>query len=417
MWVRGFLTTDPMAPLTFPPPDKTLAGRLISRPALASYGIALVLGLAVLSGCGKHPSGMPNYGPPEVGVVTLQAQPVDLTTELPGRTVSYMISDVRPQVSGVIKARLFTEGADVRAGQPLYQIDPAPFKAAYDSQVAAVAKAEANLATVKLKAERYADLVKLNAVSKQDYNDAVAAAGQGQADVASAKAALETARINLAYTRVTSPISGRAGPTAVTPGALVTADQTTALTTVQTLNPIYVDLSQSSAELLKLRQDMASGSLGGSADRARVKLILEDGTAYPLDGELKVADVTVDPTTGAVKLRAVFPNPRGVLLPGMFVRAVVNEASAPAAVLAPQAGITRNAQGQATALVVNAQGKVEQRIVVTSRTVGPNWLVTSGLNAGDRLIVEGLQRAKPGMPVKVVAAGSKPAAPAMGARP
>ena len=407
------MTTDPMAPLKFTHPDRALAGRrLLSRPALLSSGVAvgaaLVLGLAVLSGCGKHPGGMPNYGPPEVGVVTLTVQSVDLTTELPGRTVPYMVSDVRPQVGGVIKARLFTEGADVRAGQPLYQIDPAPFKAAYDSQVAALAKAEANLATVKLKAERYADLVKLNAVSKQDYNDAVAAAGQGQADVASAKAALETARINLAYTRVVSPISGRAGPTAVTPGALVTADQTTALTTVQTLDPIYVDLSQSSAELLELRREIAGGGLGGSADRARVKLILEDGTPYPLEGELKVADVTVDPTTGAVKLRAVFPNPHAVLLPGMFVRAVVNEAEAPAAILAPQAGVTRNAQGQATALVVNAQGKVEQRVIETSRTVGSNWLVTSGLSAGDRLIVEGVQKAKPGMTVKPVPAGSHP---------
>ncbi|HWE45378.1 MAG TPA: efflux RND transporter periplasmic adaptor subunit [Caulobacteraceae bacterium] len=407
-----------MAPLTFAPPDAAgLGRRLTTRSALATLGAVALVGLAVLTGCGKHQAGPPNFGPPEVGVVTLQAQPVDLTTELPGRTVSYMISDVRPQVGGVIKARLFVEGANVRAGQPLYQIDPAPYKAAYDSQVAALAKAEANLATVKLKAERYADLVKLNAVSKQDYNDAVAAAGQAQADVASAKAALQTARINLAYTRVTSPITGRAGPTAVTPGALVTADQTTALTTVQTLDPIYVDLTQSSAELLELRRELASGALGANAERARVKLILEDGSAYPLDGELRVADVTVDPTSGAVKLRAVFPNPHAVLLPGMFVRAVINEAEAPAGILAPQAGITHNAQGQAIALVVNTQGKVEQRVVQTSRTVGGAWLVTSGLSAGDRLIVEGVGKVKPGMAVKVVAAGSKPQAPAMGAHP
>jgi membrane fusion protein (multidrug efflux system) len=381
----------------------------------ATVGVTLALALTVaglsLAGCGKPKGGPPDFGPPEVGVVTVQPQSVELTTELAGRTSPYMVSDVRPQVGGVIKARLFAEGSNVRAGQPLYQIDPAPFKAAYDSQVAAVARAQANLVTVQLKAQRFGDLVKINAVSKQEYNDAVAAAGQGKADVASARAALESARINLNYTRVTSPISGRAGPTAVTPGALVTASQTTALTTVQTLDPIYVDLTQSSAELLRLRSEMAAGGMGGGPDRARVKLILEDGTAYDLEGVLKVADVTVDPTTGAVRLRAVFPNPRSILLPGMFVRAVINEAQAPAAILAPQAGVTRDAQGRATALVVNPQGKVEQRVLTTTRTVDSAWLVTSGLNAGDRLIVEGVQKAKPGMTVRAVPAGSKPAPP------
>ncbi len=342
--------------------------------------------------------------PPEVAVVTVEPQPVTLTTELPGRTSPYLVSEVRPQVGGVIKERLFIEGANVKAGQPLYQIDPAPFKAAYDSAAAALAKAEANLATVKLKAERYAELVKINAVSKQDYDDASANQHQAEADVASAKASLETARINLAYTRVASPISGRIGPSAVTPGALVTANQTTTLATVQTLDPIYVDVTQSSAELLRLRQQLANGFEGSDAGRTKVKLILEDGSTYPLEGELKVSDLTVDQTTGAVTLRAIFPNPKGVLLPGMFVRAVINEASTQTAILAPQRAVSRDPQGHATAMVVDAQGNAQPRVLEAPRTVGENWLVTSGLNAGDRLIVEGYQKTMPGKPVKVAPA-------------
>jgi membrane fusion protein (multidrug efflux system) len=358
-----------------------------------------------LSGCGKAhgANGAMAMPTPMVGVVTVEPQSVVLTSELPGRTSPYLVSEVRPQVGGVIKARLFTEGSDVRAGQPLYQIDPAPYKAAYDSAAAALAKAEANVATVKLKAERYADLVKINAVSKQDFDDQNALARQAEADVASAKAALESAKINLDYTKVAAPISGRIGPSAITPGALVTAGQTSALATLQTLDPIYVDVTQSSAELLRLKQQIAGGGIdGGGAERAKVKLVLEDGTPYPLAGELKVSDVTVDPTTGAVTLRAVFPNPKSVLLPGMFVRAVVNDAKAQAAILAPQRAVSRDPQGHATALVVDAAGKVELRVLQTARTVGDSWLVTSGLNAGDRVIVEGLQKVKPGMPVKAV---------------
>jgi membrane fusion protein (multidrug efflux system) len=363
-----------------------------------------------LTGCdrahGAHGMAFPT---PVVGVITVEPQPVVLTSELPGRTSPYMVSEVRPQVGGVIKARLFVEGSNVRAGQPLYQIDPAPYQAAYDSQAAALAKAQANLATVRLKAQRYADLVKINAVSKQDYDDAVAAAQQAEADVAAAKAALETARINLGYTKVAAPISGRIGPSAVTPGALVTANQTNALATLQTLDPIYVDVTQSSAELLRLKQQIAGGGLDGAgADRTKVKLILEDGTAYPWEGELKVSDVTVDPSTGAVTLRAVFPNPKGMLLPGMFVRAVVNEAATQKAILAPQRAVSRDPEGHATALVVNAAGKVEPRILQAPRTVGDSWLVTSGLNAGDRLIVEGVQKVQPGMPVKTAPAALTP---------
>jgi membrane fusion protein (multidrug efflux system) len=380
--------------------------------ALATAALAAM----ALAGCdraqGAHGMAFPT---PVVGVVTVEPQPVVLTSELPGRTSPYQVSEVRPQVSGIIKARLFVEGANVRAGQPLYQIDAAPYQAAYDSSAAALAKAQANLATVRLKAQRYADLVKINAVSKQDYDDAVAAAQQAEADVASAKAALETARINLGYTKVAAPISGHIGPSAVTAGALVTANQTNSLATLQTLDPIYVDVTQSSAELLRLKQQIARGGLDGAgADRAKVKLILEDGTTYPWEGELKVSDVTVDPSTGAVTLRAVFPNPKAMLLPGMFVRAVVNEAATQKAILAPQRGVSRDPQGHATALVVNAAGKVEVRVLQTPRTVGDSWLVTSGLNPGDRLIVDGVQKVQPGMPVKTVPAALTPPAGGQG---
>jgi membrane fusion protein (multidrug efflux system) len=391
--------------------QKLAAAMKIRAKTTALAFAAAAIAALPLAGCdsahGAH--GMAGMPPPVVGVVTVEPQPVVVTSELPGRTSPYQVSEVRPQVSGIIKARLFTEGSNVRAGEPLYQIDPAPYKAAYDSQAAALAKAQANLATVRLKAQRYADLVKINAVSKQDYDDAVALAQQAEADVASAKAALETARINLGYTKVAAPISGRIGPSAVTAGALVTANQTTNLATLQTLDPIYVDVTQSSAELLRLKQQIALGGLDGAgADRAKVKLILEDGSTYPWEGELKVSDVTVDPSTGAVTLRAVFPNPKSVLLPGMFVRAVVNEAATQKAILAPQRGVSRDPQGHATAFVVNAAGKVEVRVLQAPRTVGDSWLVTSGLNPGDRLIVEGVQKVQPGMPVQVAPAAATP---------
>jgi len=378
-------------------PSRNLMSTL-ERAALASAA------LLALAACSKAQGETKlSDGPPVVGVITIRAEPVALTAELPGRTTPFLISDVRPQVTGLIRERLYREGANVQAGQPLYKIDPAPFQAAYDGQKAALARAEANLITVKLKAERYDELIKINAVSRQDYNDTVAIAAQGEADVAAANASLESARINLANTRVTAPISGRAGPSAFTPGALVTAQQSAALTTIQTLDPIYVDLVQSSAELLRLRREFGGGA---NLSRARVKLMLEDGSTYPLEGELRVSDITVDPTSGAVTLRAIFRNPDGLLLPGMFVRAVLDEAQAPSAVLAPQPAISRDAQGRATAFVVSANGKVEVRAITASRTVGARWLVTSGLNPGDRLIVDGVQRVKPGMAVRTAPASS-----------
>jgi len=370
----------------------------------------LVLAVAPsLQGCGRRPP-PPSFGPLEVGVVTVESQPVTLQTELPGRTNPLAISDVRPQVSGVIKARLFTEGSNVKAGQVLYQIDPAPYRAAYDQAVAQLASAQANLATAKLKADRYADLVKINAISHQDADDAKAAYGQAAAAVAQQKAALEAAKINLDYTRVTAPIAGRIGRSTYTQGALVTASQTDALTTVQKLDPIYVDISQSATDLLALRRSIAAGQVG-QAGAAEVSLKLEDGSSYPLKGRLEFADVTVDQTTGAVDLRAIFPNPKGELLPGMYVRAVVDQGVAKAAILAPQQGVSHDAKGDATAMVVNAQGVAELRPLKTGQAIGDKWLVTDGLQPGDKLITEGLLKVQPGMPVHAVPAGSAPAPP------
>ncbi|MDD2542160.1 MAG: efflux RND transporter periplasmic adaptor subunit, partial [Desulfuromonadaceae bacterium] len=291
---------------------------------IAAAGI-LIGGLMTTS-CNKTPQQRPQAGPPEVGVVTVQPQRVAITTELPGRTSAFMISEVRPQVGGIIQKRQFKEGSNVKAGQLLYQIDPAFYQSAFASAKAAEARAEATLFSVRLKAGRYRDLVKINAVSQQDNDDAQAALKQAEADVASTKAAVETARINLAYTRVTAPISGRIGRSSVTDGALVTASQPTALATIQQLDTMYVDVAQSSAELLKVRQNLASGLLKkGGADQARDKLILEDGSAYPVPGPLKFSDVTVDQSTGSITLRATFPNPKQALLPGMFVRAILEE--------------------------------------------------------------------------------------------
>ncbi len=352
-------------------------------------------------------------GPPEVGVVTLEPQTVVLTTVLPGRTSPYAVSDVRPQVNGIIQARLFVEGSNVRAGQVLYQIDPATYRAAYDQAKALVASAEANVATAKAKADRYGDLVKINGVAKQDYDDAKAAYLQAVATVQQDQAAMQSAKINLDYTKVKSPISGRIGKSVFTKGALVTASQADALTTVQTLDPIYVDINQSAEELLKLRRSFADGALtGGGPASAQVSLKLEDGSDYPFKGKLQFADVTVDQTTGAVTLRAIFPNPKGVLLPGLYVRAGVTQGAKPSAILAPQQGVTRDPTGQATAMVVDADGKAQPRILKTDGVVGDKWLVTDGLKAGDRVIVEGLLNVRPGIAVHAVPAGSPPSAPA-----
>lgn len=363
------------------------------------------LGLLTLAACGGKKE-MPPQGPAEVGVITVSSQSAALETELSGRTSPYESSEVRPQVAGLIKGLLFKEGSQVRAGQPLYQIDSATYRASFDQAQASLANAEANLTTAKLKADRYAGLVKIEAVAKQDADDATAAYKQALANVALQKAAVQNARISLGYTTVTAPISGRISKSNFTVGALVTASQTGALATIQRLDPIYVDLTQSSVDLLKLRTLLAKG--GALPASTQVRLKLEDGSDYPQTGTLQFTDVTVDPSTGTVTLRAQFPNPDGVLLPGMYVRAVFDQAVDPNAILVPQQGITRNAKGEATALVVGADNKVALRDVVADRAIGDKWLISKGLNPGDRLIVEGVGKAKPGATVKPVPAGSKP---------
>ena len=368
-----------------------------------------ILVAAVMSGgCDRQQKSQSPPSTAEVSVVTVQPQKVILNTELPGRTSAYLIAEVRPQVGGIIQQRLFTEGSDVKAGEVLYQIDPAVYQATYNSAKAALARAESNLIPIRLKAERYAELVKINAVSQQDYDDASAAVKQAEADVEAGKAAVETARINLAYTRVTAPISGRIGRSSVTNGALVTASQPVALATIQQLSPIYVDVTQSSAELLRLKQNLASGLLkSNGAAQAKVRLLLEDGSLYPSPGTLKFSEVTVDQSTSSVTLRAIFPNPNHMLLPGMFVRAILEEGVNEHAILVPQRGVTRNPSGNAMVMVVGSEEKVEPRVIKVIRTVGENWLVSEGLKAGDRVIMEGLQKARPGTPVKAVAFGSK----------
>lgn len=372
--------------------------------------VVLASGVLALAGCGKkeQPKGPP-MGPPEVGVMEIKQQRVALTTELPGRTSPYLIAEVRPQVNGIIQKRVFTEGSDVKAGQVLYQIDPATYQAAYASAKASEARAEANLVPARLREERFRELVKINAVSKQDYDNAYASLKQAEAEIASARAAVESAKINLAYTRLTAPISGRIGRSTVTEGALVTANQPAALATIQQLSSVYVDVTQSSSDMLKLNQSLASGLLKrDSAGQARVKLLLEDGSEYPQAGHLKFSDVTVDQSTGSITLRAVFANPKQVLLPGMFVRAVLQEGINESAILVPQRGVTRDAAGNAVVMVVGAESKVEPRIIKVARTVGDSWLVSDGVKPGDKVILEGLQKARPGTQVKAVPFGSKP---------
>jgi membrane fusion protein (multidrug efflux system) len=332
-------------------------------------------------------------------VVTLAQQSVTLTTELPGRTSPYRIAEVRPQVSGVIQKRMFVEGGDVQAGQQLYQIDPAVYQAAYDSALALLAHANAEMASAKALADRYKALSGTNAVSKQDSDNAIAAELQAQADVESGQAAVETAHINLVYTKVLSPITGRTG-ISVTEGALVTANQTASLVTVQQLDPIYVDIPQSTALLLRLRRELASGQIkSGDENQAPVTLTLEDGSQYDEPGLLQFAETTVDASTGSVTMRAIFPNPQKLLLPGMFVTARLEEGVSENAILVPQQGITHNATGQPTALVVTPDNKVELRVIKTDRAIGDKWLVSDGLHAGDQVIVDGLQRAQPGATV------------------
>jgi membrane fusion protein (multidrug efflux system) len=358
----------------------------------------------LLAACGgQRPAERP---PPTVGVVTIAPQPATLTTELPGRTRPYEIAEVRPQVSGIIQARLFTEGSIVRAGQVLYEIEPAPFRAAYDQAMAQLANAEANLVAARAKAERLAGLAKLHSAALQDVDDAEASFKEAEATVRQDRAAAQAARINLGFTRVTAPITGKIGISTVTRGALVTANQTTALDTIQRLDPIYVDVTQSASQVLALRRQMAQGGLRADAADAEVHLTLDDGQVYPLAGRMQFTDITVDPTTEAVTLRAVFPNPNGLLLPGMFLRATVIEGVNPAALLVPQQGVARDQKGLPTALVVDRQGVAELRHLQVAQTVGNKWLVTSGLAAGDRVVVEGAQSVEPGAKVRAAPADS-----------
>lgn len=383
-----------------------------NQSRLIGVTLLLAAGLTV-AGCGKKPPAKQGpAGPPEVGVMVVQTQRAALTTELSGRTAPHMIAEVRPQVGGIIKKRLFTEGSDVKAGQVLYQIDPASYDASLASARANQARAEATLGAARLKAERYLDLVKIKAVSQQDNDDAQASLKQAEADLAFTKAAVETARINLAYTRITAPISGRIGRSSITDGALVTASQVTALATIQQLDTMFVDVTQSSAELLALKRNLASGVMKKDVAnaQARVKLLLEDGSAYPLTGVLKFSEVTVDQSTGSITLRAIFPNPKQILLPGMFVRAVLEEGVNEQAILVPQRGVTRNPKGDAMVMLVGADEKVAPQTIQVVRTIGEDWLVSDGLRAGDRVILEGIQKARPGTPVKTYPFGAKPAA-------
>ncbi|MBO9856520.1 efflux RND transporter periplasmic adaptor subunit [Xanthomonas sp. A1809] len=373
------------------------------RLSLLAVAVA-VAATALLSACGSPPGGPPpQEGTPEMGVLTVKQQPVTLTTELPGRTVPYLISEIRPQVGGIIQSRQFTEGGDVKAGQTLYQIDPAQYRASYASAQASLAKAEATLRTAQLKAERYKELAQIKAISQQEGDDTDAALGQAKADVAAGKASVETARINLAFARLDAPISGRIGRSSVTPGALVTANQATALTTIQQLDPIYIDVTQPSSAVLRLRQAMARGDLEQAGDgAAKVSLLLEDGSTYPLQGHLAFSDVTVDQNTGSITLRAVFPNPNAELLPGMYVRAVLQEGVKEQGMLVPQQAVSRNGAGKPTAFVVGADQKLQLRVLETDRAVGDQWLVRSGLKPGEQVVVEGASRARDGIVVKTV---------------
>lgn len=357
----------------------------------------------LLAGCGGKSEKKPPTTP-EVGYVTLAAQTVPLEVVLPGRTTAFETSEVRPQVNGLIRARRFVEGSIVHQGQTLYEIDPSLYVAAVNQAKANLANAEAQRTAAEAKAQRYKPLAEINAVSKQDYADAVAAAQQSAAQVAQQRAALQTAQINLRFTKVPAPISGRIGRSQVTTGALVTNGQATPLTTIERLDPMYVDIQQSSSDLLALKRELAAG--GATAGEARVELTLEDGSVYPHPGQIEFAEAIVDPNTGAVTLRARFPNPQGVLLPGMFIRAKVLQAYARDAILVPQQAVSRDPRGGATVYVVGADNKAQLREVTAARAIGDKWLVTAGLRPGERVITEGLDKVKPGEAVKPVPAGS-----------
>jgi len=392
-------------------PDRTTLPLL---PRWIAFGLACSLPLA-LAGCGSTGDTSGRAGgaagaPKQVGFVVVQPQDVPLITELPGRTSAYRISEVRPQVSGIIRRQLFTEGALVRAGAPLYEIDPRPYRAAADEADANLASAIASAEAARALAERYRPLAEIEAVSKQDYTNALAAARQAEAAVAQQRAARETARINLGFTEVPAPITGRIGRSAVTVGALVTANQADALAQINQLDPIYVDIQQSSADLLALRRMLAQGGVAPAS--AEVRLILEDGSEYPAVGQVRFAETLVDQSTGTVTLRAEFPNAQGLLLPGMFVRARFSQAVDRGAYLVPQTAVTRDAKGVPELWVVGADNKAEQRKLVAPRTQGTNWVVTRGLKPGDRVIVQGTGALHPGMTIKPIPADTpQPIAP------
>lgn len=376
--------------------------------SVVGFGSVFAIGLLglALSACDSRTSApAANPGPVEVGVVTLAASNIPLQVDLPGRTSAYRKAEVRPQVSGIIQKRLFEEGAEIKAGAPLYQIDSATYEAAHNSAKAELARADANLAAAAAKESRYKNLVAIKAISQQDYDDALANLGQAKANVAAAKAAVETARINLKYTQVLAPISGVISKSSVTEGALVNAGQADVLASILQLDPIYVDVSQSAEELLKLRRSILKGDVN-DAEVAKVRLVLDDGSVYEHEGQLQFAEVGVNESTGTVTLRAQFPNPDRLLLPGMFVRTQLEEGIYNNALLAPQRGITRDRTGNATAMVINKEGVVETRQLTTGRAVGDQWIVLSGLAVGDQVIVEGLQKVKPGASATAVATSS-----------
>jgi membrane fusion protein (multidrug efflux system) len=366
------------------------------RP-FSRLGMMICVSSLALAACGEKEQPAPP--PPAVGVVTMKVESAPLMNELPGRIAAVETSEVRPQISGVIRRRLFTEGSMVRAGQVLYEIEDAPYRAALAQAQGTLANAQANISATALQAQRYRDLVGINAVSKQEADNANATASQARATVAAQQAAVQAAQVNQGFTRIRAPISGRIGRSLYTVGALVQAGQADALSTIQRTDQVFVDLTQSAAQLLSLKEAMRSGGVT-EASGARVKLVLPNGTTYPIEGRLQFSEVTVDPTSGAVTLRAVFPNPDGMLLPGMYARAQLVEGQRTQAILAPQQGITRDARGRATAMVVGAQNKVEMRTVEIDRALGDKWIVTSGLKAGDQLIVEGLLNLRPGTVVK-----------------
>lgn len=376
-------------------------------PRFRAQTLLVLAGSLLLAACGSEQA-PPQMPAPDVTVVTLKAAPVSMTRDLAGRTVPFLVAEVRPQATGIVKRRLFEEGGLVKAGQPLYELDDANYVAARASAQANVARARASATSARLAAERSAELVKSSLVSIQDNERTQATAQEAAAEVAAAVANLQAAEVNLGYTRIVSPIAGRIGKSSVTQGALVTANQESALATVQQLDPIYVDLTQSSNEWLQLRREMQAGRLE-QADGVPVKVLLEDGSEYKHDGRLEFADVTVDPGTGSYSLRVRVPNPEHLLLPGMYVRAVMDMGVRPDGVLAPQQGISRDPKGNATAMVVGADGTVEARTVITSRAIGDQWLVESGLEAGDRMIVEGLQKVQPGGKANAVEQGAAPA--------